>query len=105
MQQYVQLLRRFTSSGKLNAMEFSICSRGMEGQCVLTACVPISPGDLLYLDVVTLEGVEHYVTACPSGFYLNRSIARDTFDPTPKKTSHLSTHLVGLLSLVSEIPL
>ena len=58
-------------------------------------------GDLLYLDVVTLEGVEHYVTACPSGFFLNRSTARDAFNPMPKKTSHHSTHLVGLLSAVS----
>ena len=60
-----------------------------------------SAGDLLYLDVVTLEGVEFFITACPSGFFLNRSTARDVLDPTPKKTSHHSTHLVGLLSAVS----
>jgi hypothetical protein len=60
-------------------------------------------GDLLYLDVVTLEGVEHYVTACPSGFFLNRSTARDAFDPAPRKTPHLHKHLVGLLSLISPL--
>ena len=64
-------------------------------------CLCRPPGDLLYLDVVTLEGVELFVTACPSGFFLNRSTARDVFDPAPKKTSHHSTHLAGLLSVVS----
>ena len=68
---------------------------------VENVCLSFSAGDLLYLDVVTLEGVEHFITASPSGFFLNRSTARDIFDPTPKKTSHHSTHLVGLLSVVS----
>ena len=59
-----------------------------------------SPGDLLYLDVTTLEGQELYITACPSGFYLNKSTSREVFDPSPRKVAHLSTHLVGLLSQV-----
>ena len=58
------------------------------------------PGDLLYIDLTTLEGQEYYLTACPTGFYLNKSTDRDHFDPTPRKVSHHSRHLVGLLSQV-----
>ena len=60
-------------------------------------------GDLAYLDVTTLEGQVHYITATPTGFYLNRSTSPENFDPTPKKTHHLNRHLVGLLSQVSGI--
>jgi hypothetical protein len=48
--------------------------------------------------VTTLEGQVHYITATPSGFYLNRSTSQEAFDPTPKKAHHHSRHLVGLLS-------
>lgn len=61
---------------------------------------PCPPGDLLYLDVTTLEGVWYCVTACPAGFFLNKSSGPETFDPRSRKTSHLSKHLVGLLSQV-----
>ena len=57
-------------------------------------------GDLLYLELTTLEGVHFFVTACPSGFYLNKSQSSDLFDPTAKKTHHLNKHLNGLLSQV-----
>ena len=62
-----------------------------------------SPGDLLYLDITTLEGQELYITACPSGFYLNKSTSREVFDPSPRKLAHHSTHLVGLLSQVRSV--
>ena len=62
-----------------------------------------SPGDLLYLDITTLEGQELYITACPSGFYLNKSTSREVFDPSPRKLAHHSTHLVGLLSQVGSV--
>lgn len=62
-----------------------------------------SPGDLLYLDITTLEGQELYITACPSGFYLNKSTSREVFDPSPRKLAHHSTHLVGLLSQVESV--
>jgi protein TIF31 len=60
-------------------------------------------GDLLYLDLTTLEGQEYYITATPSGFFLNKSTNRENFDPTPRKTSHLHKHLVGLLSQISPL--
>ena len=61
------------------------------------------PGDLLYLDVTTLEGQEFHMTAVPAGFYLNKSTGEDHFDPSPrKKHAHLSKTLVQLLQLVSQ---
>jgi len=32
-------------------------------------------GDLLYLNVVTVEGRDLNITACTRGFYLNQSVA------------------------------
>ena len=58
-------------------------------------------GDLAYLEVTTLEGQVYYITATPTGFYLNRSSGQENFDPSPKKTHHQNRHLVGLLSQVS----
>lgn len=60
-------------------------------------------GDLLYLELTTLEGVEYYITSCSTGFFLNKSQSRDLFDPAPKKTHHLNKHLVGLLSQISPL--
>ena len=60
-------------------------------------------GDLLYLEVTTLEGQDYYITATPSGFFLNKSTSQENFDPTPRKTPHLHKHLVGLLSQISPL--
>ena len=57
-------------------------------------------GDLLYLELTTLEGQDCYITATSSGFFLNKSTNRENFDPTPRKTPHLHKHLVGLLNQV-----
>ena len=67
------------------------------GLCVSSA---IDVGDLLYLELTTLEGQDCFITATPSGFFLNKSTSRENFDPAPRKTSHLHKHLVGLLSQV-----
>jgi protein TIF31 len=60
-------------------------------------------GDLLYIDVVTLEGEEHCITACPTGFYLNKCQGHDVFDPTPQKTSYLNHNLAALLFHISPL--
>ena len=41
----------------------------------------------MYIDVKMLEGEEFCITACPSGFYLNRSVPDVSFDPTPRKVA------------------
>lgn len=59
-------------------------------------------GHLLYLQVTTNEGEQHYITAHVSGFYVNKS-TNNKFDParrvTPKSASAHS--LIGLLSQIS----
>lgn len=57
-------------------------------------------GDLLYLDIETLEGETFYVTSNVTGFYVNKS-RKDCFDPTPSARPCHSPHLLGLLKQLS----
>ena len=59
-------------------------------------------GHLLYLQVVTNEGEQHYITAHVSGFYINKS-TNNKFDPAPRSTpkSAAAHSLINLLSQVS----
>ncbi|KAI6646601.1 Clustered mitochondria protein-like protein isoform X3 [Oopsacas minuta] len=58
-------------------------------------------GDLLYLDVTTLEGFSYCITASPQGFYLNCS-DKEHFDPTAHQDLGTRSHtLAGLLSQIS----
>lgn len=57
-------------------------------------------GDLLYLDIETLEGETFYVTCTVTGFYVNKS-RKDCFDPTPSSRPCHSPHLLGLLKQLS----
>ena len=60
-------------------------------------------GDILYIDVIIMEGDEYCITATPSGFFLNRSIPGSKFDPHPRKIAHHSQHLVTLLQQVNHL--
>ena len=57
-------------------------------------------GDLLYLDVVTLEGNTFCITGSTRVFYVNSSTA-NTFDPKPSKATLEATTLVALLQKIS----
>ncbi|XP_069475473.1 clustered mitochondria protein homolog [Ambystoma mexicanum] len=57
-------------------------------------------GDLMYLNVITLEDHHVNITASNRGFYTNQSTA-DTFNPKPSNPSHLSHSLVELLNQMS----
>jgi len=58
-------------------------------------------GHLLYLQVTTKEGEQHYITSNVSGFYVNKS-TNQKFDPTPK-TSPMSSSAHSLISLLEQI--
>lgn len=45
-------------------------------------------GDLFYLTVKTLDAGERCVTCCVNGFYLNDSIERAHFSPTPSTRAY-----------------
>ncbi|XP_069070793.1 clustered mitochondria protein homolog isoform X2 [Pleurodeles waltl] len=57
-------------------------------------------GDLMYLNVITLEDHHVNITASNRGFYINQSTA-DTFNPKPANPSHLSHSLVELFNQIS----
>jgi hypothetical protein len=59
-------------------------------------------GDLLYLDIVTLEGTTLYVTCSEKGFFVNNSSAT-SFDCHPSAYPCYSYTLVGLLSQASAL--
>lgn len=59
-------------------------------------------GDLLYIDVLTLEDDYVNVTSCPSGFFINRS-ENGVFNPQPRAESCRSHTLVGLLAQLSPL--
>lgn len=59
-------------------------------------------GDLLYLDIVTLEENKYNVTASSNGFYINRSSDTE-FDPKPHAEPCRAQTLVGLISQVSPL--
>lgn len=57
-------------------------------------------GDLIYLDVVTLEGSTLCITGTTKNFYVNSS-SGNILDPKPGKAAAEATTLVGLLQKVS----
>ncbi|XP_027357190.1 clustered mitochondria protein-like [Abrus precatorius] len=57
-------------------------------------------GDLIYLDVITLEGNEFCITGSTRMFYVN-SCTANTFDPSPSKATFEATTLVALLQKIS----
>ncbi|CAK9154903.1 unnamed protein product [Ilex paraguariensis] len=57
-------------------------------------------GDLIYLDVVTLEGNKYCITGTTRTFYLNSSTG-NILDPKPSKAAAEATTLIGLLQKIS----
>ncbi|KAM1158105.1 hypothetical protein FF1_028638 [Malus domestica] len=57
-------------------------------------------GDLIYLDVVTLEGNKHCITGTTKMFYVNSSMG-NSLDPKLSKSNSEATTLVGLLQKIS----
>ncbi|RDX77533.1 Clustered mitochondria protein, partial [Mucuna pruriens] len=57
-------------------------------------------GDLLYLDVTTLEGNAFCITGSTRMFYIN-SCTGETFDPRPSKATLEATTLAALLQKIS----
>ena len=57
-------------------------------------------GDLIYLDVVTLEGNKFCITGTTKMFYVNSSMG-NALDPRPSKTNYEATTLIGLLQKIS----
>ncbi|GER48746.1 clustered mitochondria protein homolog [Striga asiatica] len=57
-------------------------------------------GDLIYLDLVTLEGNKHCITGTTKTFYVNSSTG-NILDPRPVKNNIEATSLVGLLQKIS----
>lgn len=58
-------------------------------------------GDLVYLHLKTLEGLEYHISGCYKGFYFNKSSNR-VFDPTPANNL-LSYSILDLISSVSPL--
>ncbi|URE38722.1 hypothetical protein MUK42_03750 [Musa troglodytarum] len=57
-------------------------------------------GDLIYMDVVSLEGNKYCITGTTRGFYVNSSTAR-ILDPRPLKPAYETSTLIGLLQKIS----
>lgn len=57
-------------------------------------------GDLIYLDIVTIEGNKYCITGTTKTFYVNSSTA-NVLDPKPSKSTSEATTLVGLLQKIS----
>ncbi|KAJ9174444.1 hypothetical protein P3X46_013085 [Hevea brasiliensis] len=57
-------------------------------------------GDLIYLDVVTLEGNKYCITGTTKSFYVNSSTG-NVLDPRPSKATSEATTLIGLLQKIS----
>ncbi|KAK7271601.1 hypothetical protein RJT34_27637 [Clitoria ternatea] len=57
-------------------------------------------GDLIYLDVITLEGNKFCITGSTKTFYVNSSSV-NTLDPRPSKSTFEATTLVVLLQKIS----
>ncbi|KAF8099761.1 hypothetical protein N665_0237s0016 [Sinapis alba] len=57
-------------------------------------------GDLIYLDVVTLEGNKYCITGTTKAFYVNSSSA-NVLDPRPSKSGFETATLIGLLQKLS----
>ena len=58
-------------------------------------------GDLIYLDVLTLEGRSYCITTHTHGFYINATTG-SILEPRYAKPAHESTSLVGLLRQISD---
>ncbi|PRQ38151.1 putative clustered mitochondria protein [Rosa chinensis] len=58
-------------------------------------------GDLIYLDVVTLEGNKLCITGTTKMFYVNSSSVNNTLNPRPSKSYPEATTLVGILQKIS----
>ncbi|OVA10333.1 Protein of unknown function DUF727 [Macleaya cordata] len=57
-------------------------------------------GDLIYIDVVTLEGQKFCITGTTNTFYVNSSTG-NTLDPRMAKSASEATTLIGLLQKIS----
>lgn len=57
-------------------------------------------GDLIYLDVITLEGYKYCITGTTKMFYVNSSTG-NVHDPRPSKANSEATTLIGLLQKIS----
>ncbi|EPS64952.1 hypothetical protein M569_09828, partial [Genlisea aurea] len=57
-------------------------------------------GDLIYLDVVTLEGNNYCITGTTMNFYVNSSTG-NIYDPRPNKAALEASTIVGLLQKIS----
>ncbi|XWS32553.1 hypothetical protein CRYUN_Cryun23aG0167800 [Craigia yunnanensis] len=57
-------------------------------------------GDLIYLDIVTLEGSKYCITGTTKMFYVNSSTG-NVLDPRPSKAGSDATTLIGLLQKIS----
>ena len=57
-------------------------------------------GDLIYLDVITLEGNTYCITGSTTMFYVNSSTG-NTLDPRPSKANFEATTLIALLQKIS----
>jgi protein TIF31 len=58
-------------------------------------------GHMMYLQLTTNEGDQHHITACTSGFFVNKS-SSNKFDPLPKAApKNHSAH--SLLTLISQL--
>lgn len=76
--------------------------RGCGTMCPAVACrgrVVLSPGDLYYLQVTTLEGATIFITSWTHGFYVN-CCTETSFNPKPAPKSCSSHSLSGVLSQV-----
>ncbi|KAK9748596.1 hypothetical protein RND81_02G069100 [Saponaria officinalis] len=57
-------------------------------------------GDLIYLDVVTLEGSKYCITGTTRVFYVNSTVG-SSLDPKPAKSAFEATTIIGLLQKIS----
>ncbi|KAH1106720.1 hypothetical protein J1N35_010488 [Gossypium stocksii] len=57
-------------------------------------------GDLIYLDIETLEGNKYCITGTTKMFYVNSSTG-NVLDPRPSKAGYEATTLVGILQKIS----
>ncbi|KAK9741090.1 hypothetical protein RND81_03G080800 [Saponaria officinalis] len=57
-------------------------------------------GDLIYLDVITLEGGKFCITGTTRVFYVNSTVG-SSLDPKPAKNAYEATTIIGLLQKIS----
>lgn len=83
-------------------MAFSVSSSAKDVQYHTASCCDTSRlvGDLIYLDVVTLEGNKYCITGTTKTFYVNSS-SGNSLDPRPSKTAFEATTLIGVMHKIS----